>query len=90
MSIHTRPPTRPPLDPLWLGRLRYHLQGIAAEHKIRKGDFYEDCGYRPMVCIENDHGDLTGVSLRSGQIGCCSMFHCGVVKLTKAEALGRR
>ena len=59
---------------------------------IRPGDFYEDCSYRTMVCIQNDFGDLTGISLNDGdgQPRCCSAFHCGPVKLKAHQVMEHR
>lgn len=67
--------------------LKYWLSGISAERSIRPGDIYEDCNYHPVICIENDRGDLLGISMidGSGPRGC-SMFHCGVVKLSIKKA----
>lgn len=72
--------------------LRYHVRGLIAEREIRPGDFYEDCRYHPMVCVDNYRGDdLRGVSLITGMgPSSCSMFHCGVVKMTEKEALERK
>lgn len=64
----------------------FHQCDIFERDYVRMGDFYEDCRYHPMVCIENDDGDLSGVSLVSGGIGSCSIGHCGVVRLTYQQA----
>lgn len=66
------------------------LAGLLAEHRIRPGDIYEDCSYHPVLCTENDRGDLAGISLIDGSgPRCCSMFHCGTVKMTPAEVQER-
>lgn len=72
-------------------RIRYWFKGWLAERQIKPGDIYEDCNYHPVLCTENNEGDLFGVSLidGTGPRGC-SMFHCGVVKMTVAEALERK
>jgi len=56
------------------------------------GDFYEDCRYHPMLCIEvaSDGDELRGISLITGDVGSCSLNHCGVVRLTAMEAIERR
>lgn len=54
---------------------------------VRVGDFYEDCRYHPMLCVWRDGDDLTGVSLVTGKIGCCSASHCGIQKLDKYDAI---
>lgn len=55
---------------------------------IRPGDFYEDCSYHPVVCTQNDRGDLYGISLidGTGPRGC-SAFHCGPIKMTVSQVL---
>ena len=58
---------------------------------IRRGDFYEDCRYHPMLCVELRDGDeLVGISLVDGVMSSCSLGFCGVEKLTLDEALERR
>jgi hypothetical protein len=57
---------------------------------IRPGHLYENCNYHPMVCLRNDHGDLTGISLVNGQVGGCSVFHCGPFKMTVEQAEAAR
>lgn len=57
------------------------------EFKI--GDIYEDCAYHPVVCEEIDMEDdcIGGVSLVDGsRPRNCSLFHCGVHKITQEEA----
>jgi hypothetical protein len=48
------------------------------------GDFYEDCRYHPIVCIEvaSDGDELRDISLITGDVGSCSLNHYGVVRLT--------
>lgn len=60
--------------------------------EFRPGDFYEDCRYHPMVCVEvlDDEDELTGIDLLTGALGSCSVAHCGPVKLSPAEAVERR
>lgn len=63
---------------------------------IAPGDFYEDCRYHPMICLEanwddDEHTDatLTGVSLITGQVGCCALYGCDAAKLSPQEAITR-
>ena len=39
--------------------------------EFRPGDFYEDCRYHPMVCVEvlDDEDELTGIDLLTGALG---------------------
>lgn len=54
---------------------------------ISPGDYYEDCRYRPILCYLNENGELEGFDIVEGTNGwSCSEDHCGVVKLTTAEA----
>ena len=68
------------------------MSNTAQPPHLNPGDFYEDCRYHPMVCVTlGDDGDeLIGISLITGDVGSCSLNHCGVVKLTAREAIGRR
>jgi hypothetical protein len=58
--------------------------------EIVAGDVFEDCRYHPCLCY--DIGDpgrddaVFGISLVDGSTIQCSVFHCGVRKLTPAEA----
>jgi hypothetical protein len=59
------------------------------ELNIRPGDIYEDCGWHPVVCVEIDAktDDINGVSLVDGSYPRnCSLIHCGIRKLSVAEA----
>jgi hypothetical protein len=61
--------------------------------RISRGEFYEDCRYHPMLCIQpSPSGDdeLVGISLIDGAIGACSEAHCGVVRMTADEAIERK
>jgi len=58
--------------------------------KIEIGDYYEDCSYQPMICVEIDKKDethITGVSLINGDFRSCSTGHCGTIKLSLEEAM---
>jgi hypothetical protein len=60
--------------------------------RIRVGDIYEDCGYRPCVAIKCSIREdvFEGVSLINGNVTCCSYRHCGVNKMTIRQAAIRR
>lgn len=64
------------------GNVRWRIRNWKYERDIRPGDFYEDCRYHPMICHINEGGDLTGVSMITGEVGCCAMDSCGVVKFS--------
>lgn len=51
------------------------------------GTLIEDCSYHPCIVLENDgKGDLTTFDLVLGHGGGgCSIFHCGVIKLSLDE-----
>lgn len=53
------------------------------------GTVIENCSYHPCIIIENDGGDITALSLITNSETCCSLFHCGVVKLTAHEVQAR-
>jgi len=55
---------------------------------IRPGDIFEDCRYHPCFCydISDDRESIFGISLIDGSTWQCSVLHCGVRKLTPAEA----
>jgi hypothetical protein len=61
--------------------------------RIRRGEFYEDCRYHPMLCVQAappEDDELVGVSLIDGGIRACSEDHCGVVRMTVEEAIARK
>lgn len=63
---------------IW-ARTRYRYDMYKAERELRPGQFYEDCTYEPMLCFQNIEGGLLGVSLISGKIRGCDLYHCGVL-----------
>jgi len=68
-------------------RLRAAQLSVEVPVKIAIGDIYEDCAYHPVRCTESDGDSLTGISLIDGSSPrCCSIKHCGVRKLSQAEA----
>lgn len=55
------------------------------------GDLYEDCAYHPCLCVgvvdNDDEEGIWGISLIDGSYPRkCSLYHCGVRKLTIDEA----
>ncbi len=55
---------------------------------LEPGDFYEDCGYHPCLCIRVSDEEIAGVSLVDGSYPrACDIRHCGVRKLTFEEAM---
>jgi len=72
--------------------IKYAIKCWWLRRKARKaiplGSIYEDCSGHPMVAIRHDFdGDLTGVSMFTGRVGCCSYWHCGPVPLTYKQAM---
>jgi hypothetical protein len=55
---------------------------------IQPGDIFEDCRYHPCLCydVSDDGNAILGISLVDGSTWQCSISHCGVRKLTPAEA----
>lgn len=66
------------------------IRAYKQRRKIKQyvqGTYYEDCRYHPCKLIKIDNeGHMTGFDMVRGHESCCSLFHCGVVKLTKEEA----
>ncbi len=61
---------------------------IKAPSDLRPGDYYEDCFFHPCLCTRVDSDEINGISLVDGTSPRgCSVGHCGVRKLTLAEAL---
>ena len=61
---------------------------IKVPSDIRPGDYYEDCFFHPCLCTRTDNDEINGVSLVDGTYPRgCSIGHCGVRKLSFAEAL---
>jgi hypothetical protein len=65
-------------------------QRVTRPGEIRPGDLFEDCRHHPCLCYDvGDRGDedaVFGISLIDGSTWQCSITHCGVRKLTLAEA----
>ena len=54
---------------------------------IKRKDYYEDCGYIPRLCIDNNGESVAGISLIDGSIGSCSIRYCNPRKLTSDAAI---
>lgn len=57
---------------------------------LSPGDYYEDCAFHPCVCmrVDSEDDEIQGISLVDGSFPrSCSGRHCGVRKLSFAEAL---
>jgi hypothetical protein len=77
----------------WRKPTIYAPDDMTGMDRIKRGEFYEDCRYHPMLCTQPsppDGDELVGVSLIDGGIGSCSEDHCGVVRMTVEEAIERR
>jgi flavin reductase (DIM6/NTAB) family NADH-FMN oxidoreductase RutF len=63
-------------------------EAVKRPGEIRPGDIFEDCRYHPCLCYDtDDDGErIFGISLVDGSTWQCSISHCGVRKLTPAEA----
>ena len=62
------------------------------KEEIRPGDYFEDCGFSPSLCVhtEDRNGEcevVHGVSLVDGTIRTCVIDGCGPRKLTFHQAL---
>jgi hypothetical protein len=69
-------------------RRRKNCQKMNRLFNIKVGDIYEDCAFHPVLCtFVTSDGSVGGISLVDGSYPrCCSLFSCGVQKLTVAEA----
>ena len=64
---------------------REAMAKVKAELNLAPGDFYEDCSFHPVVCVEVDYDrdEIIGISLIDGSyMRSCSLRFCGVRKLT--------
>ena len=61
---------------------------IKSHKDLQPGDYYEDCAFHPCLCTRVNDDEINGISLVDGSSPRgCSAGHCGVRKLTFAEAL---
>jgi hypothetical protein len=66
---------------------------VSKPDRIQRGEFYEDCRYHRMLCVQPSppkDDELVGISLLDGTLGACNKDHCGVVRLSTDEAIERR
>jgi hypothetical protein len=66
-------------------------QPVSTPGELLPGELFEDCRYHPCLCIEanspEDVDGVHGISLVDGTPCGCSIWHCGLRKLTVAEAV---
>ncbi len=59
--------------------------------ELLPGDLFEDCRYHPCLCIEANSAEhpsgVYGISLVDGTPSGCSIWHCGLRKLSVEEAV---
>lgn len=58
--------------------------------KIRVRDFYVDCNYHPVLCIESDYRNdyVGGISLIDGSMPrSCSPSHCDPERISARRAI---
>jgi hypothetical protein len=64
---------------------------ITQPGELHPGELFEDCRYHPCLCTEvggdDDPSGVWGISLVDGRPVGCSVLHCGLRKLTLAEAV---
>lgn len=64
-------------------------QAVSKPGDVVPGDLFEDCRYHPCLCYDvGDPGDeeaVFGISLVDGSTWQCSVYKCGLRKLTPAE-----
>lgn len=65
-----------PLDMFWSWR---------SVRQFPPGTYIEDCAYHPCIILTNDWGDLDCWDIVRGNWTSCSLFHCGIKKLTYDE-----
>jgi hypothetical protein len=64
---------------------------VSEPGEIIPGDLFEDCRYHPCLCIEGnskeDPDGVYGISLVDGTPSGCSIYHCGLRKLSVEEVV---
>jgi hypothetical protein len=61
---------------------------VVTESDIKIGDVYEDCNYKPCLCVEIEDGDVFGISLIDGSYPHqCSIEHCAIRTMSIEDAL---
>ncbi len=70
-------------------KLKHPINNIKGYIRIKSfppGTLVEDCNFHPCVVIKNyGEGTIDVISLASYKPNSCSLFHCGIVKLTQEE-----
>ena len=62
---------------------------VAQRTEIHIGDTFENCAFKPCICVEIDGDNVGYRSLIHGEsqnIGYCSIRHCALRLLSKEEA----
>lgn len=54
---------------------------------IHPGEFFEDCGYRPCVCLFSNEEMVWGLSVVDGDYAACAYSGCAPKKLTFKQFL---
>jgi len=58
------------------------------KNQIKPGDFYQDCGYHPVLCTKADAYEVEGISLIDGSSPrCCSTAYCKPRKISFRTAI---
>jgi len=57
--------------------------------EIKVGDAFLDCCYRPVRCtaIDEEDGELYGVSMLNGTECSCSLVYCVTQKISEEDAI---
>lgn len=68
-------------------------QSMIEKSEIQPGDFFEDCGFRPALCLgiekdENGNDDLVrGICILNGDLVACALHGCAPRLLSKEETI---
>jgi hypothetical protein len=62
-----------------------HYRNQKLIREFPPGTVVENCSYHPCIILKNEDGDITALDLLTNTETCCSLFHCGVAKLTGYE-----
>jgi len=69
----------------WMRHSKYQIDNWWTIRQFPPDTVIEDCRYHPCIIIENDGGDLQVLSLIDNKRYGCSLFHCGIQKLTAEQ-----
>ena len=66
--------------PIW------HIKNFFFCRKFPVGSYVEDCRFHPCIVTKNDGlGDIEVISLCNSTFNSCSLYHCGIVRLTEEQ-----